>query len=80
MKRNDIYSVLVCVLASSVVDRGFEPRSDQIKYYKIGMFCLSAKHTALRRKSKALLARNEDSVSEWGDMSCADYCFSELAL
>jgi hypothetical protein len=41
----------VTVLSSSVVDRGFEPRSGQTKDYKIGMCCLSAKHAALRRKS-----------------------------
>jgi hypothetical protein len=40
------------VLASSVVDRGFEPRSGQIKDYEIGMCCFSAKHALLRRKSK----------------------------
>jgi hypothetical protein len=28
-----------------------------------------AKHTALRRKSKDWLARNQDNVSEWDDMS-----------
>jgi hypothetical protein len=55
---------MVSVLASSVVDRGFEPRSDQTKHNEIGIFCLSAMPTALRRKSKALLARDQDSVSE----------------
>jgi hypothetical protein len=35
-----------------VVGRGFVPRSAQTKDYKIGMFCFSAKHAALRRKSK----------------------------
>jgi hypothetical protein len=30
---------MVSVLASSVVDRGFEPRSGQIKDYTIGMCC-----------------------------------------
>jgi hypothetical protein len=48
---------MVSELASSVVDRGFEPRSGQIKDYKIGICCLSAKHAALRRKSKDWLAR-----------------------
>ena len=33
------------------------------------MCCLSAKHAALRRKSKDGLARNQDNVSEWGDTS-----------
>jgi hypothetical protein len=43
---------MVSVLASSVVDRGFEPRLGQTKDYKIGICCFSAKHVALRRKSK----------------------------
>ena len=58
-----------CVLASSVVDRGFEPRSGQTKDYKIGICCFSVKHTALRRKSKDWLARNQNNVFEWSDMS-----------
>jgi hypothetical protein len=52
-----------------VVDHGFEPRSGQSKGYEIGVCCFSAKHAALRRKSKGWLARNQDNVSEWGDMS-----------
>ena len=43
---------MVSVLVSSVVDHGFEPRSGQIKDYEIGICCFSAKHAALRRKSK----------------------------
>jgi hypothetical protein len=43
---------MVCMLALSVVDCGFEPRSGQTKDYKIGTCCFSAKHAALRRKSK----------------------------
>jgi hypothetical protein len=38
-------------------------------FYKIGICCFSTKHVALRRKSKDGLARNQDIVSEWGDMS-----------
>ena len=57
------------VLASSAVDRGFEPRSGQTKDYKIGMCCFSAKHAALRRKNKDWLARNQNNVSEWSDLS-----------
>jgi hypothetical protein len=41
---------MVSVLASTVVDRGFESRSGQIKDYKIGICSNSAKHIALRRK------------------------------
>ena len=43
---------MVSMLASSVVDRGFEPRSGQNKDYEIGICCFSAKHTALRRRDK----------------------------
>ena len=43
---NRISGVMVNVLASSAVDRGFEPRSDQTTDYKIGICCNSAKHTA----------------------------------
>ena len=49
---NRISGVMVSVLASRVVDRGFEPRLGQTKDYKIGICCFSAKHAALRRKSK----------------------------
>jgi hypothetical protein len=36
---------------------------------------------ALRRKSKDMLARNQNNVSEWSDTCLlADCCFSELAL
>jgi hypothetical protein len=58
---------MVGVLASRAVDRGFESRSVQTKDYEIGICCFSAKHAALRRKS--WLARNQDNVSGWGDMS-----------
>ena len=51
-----IGGVMVSVLASSAVNRRFEPRSDQTKDYKIGICCFSAKHIALRRKSKEWLA------------------------
>jgi hypothetical protein len=60
---------MVSVLASSVVDHGFEPQSGQTKDYTIGMCCFSAKYAALRSKSKDWLARNQNNVSEWGDMS-----------
>ena len=33
------------------------------------MCCFSAKHAALRKKSKDWLARNQNNVSEWSDMS-----------
>ena len=76
--RTGIGDVMVSVLASSAVDRGFEPRSGQTKDYKICICCFSAKHAVLRRKSKDWSARNENNVSEWS--LPADCCFSELAL
>ena len=70
------YSVMVSVLASGArVDRGFEPRSCQTKDYKIGMCCFSAKHAALRSKSKDWLARNQNNASEWSDMSIRGLLF-----
>ena len=60
---------MITMLASSEVDRGFKQRSSQTKDYKIGICCSSAKHAALRRKSKDWLARIADNVSEWADIS-----------
>jgi hypothetical protein len=37
--------------------------------------CFSAKHAVLKRKSKDWLARNQDNVSEWGDMSIRGMLF-----
>jgi hypothetical protein len=64
VKQNRIGGVIISVLTSSAVDRGFEPRSGQTKDYKIGICCFSTKHAALRRKSKDWLAQNQDDVSE----------------
>jgi hypothetical protein len=50
-----------------VADRGFESQAGQIEDYKISICCLSAKHAALRRKSKDWFARNLDNVCEWAD-------------
>jgi hypothetical protein len=52
-KLNDcIDGVVDRVLQSIVVDRGFEPRSDEAKDYLIGIHCFSTKQTILRRKIK----------------------------
>jgi hypothetical protein len=56
---------MVSGLASSAVDREFEPRMGQTKDYKIGICCISAINTALRRMSKDWLAQNQDNVSKW---------------
>jgi len=66
---NRIGVVMFSVLASSAVDRVFEARSGQTKDYKTGSCCFSAKHATLKRKSKDWLARYQNNVSEWSDMS-----------
>ena len=64
-----IGGVMVSMLTSSAVDRGFELRSGQAKDYKIGICYFSTKQAALRRESKDWLARNQNNVSRWSDMS-----------
>jgi hypothetical protein len=66
---------MISVFVLSVVDRGFEPQWGQTKDYKIGICCFSAKHAALRRKSKDWFARNQNNVSEWSDMSTHELLF-----
>jgi hypothetical protein len=63
------------VLASSAVDREFEPRSGQTTDYKIGICCFFTKDAALRRESKDWLAWNQDNVSVCGDMSIRGLLF-----
>jgi hypothetical protein len=67
--------VIDSVVALSVVDRGFESRSDQTKDYKMCICCFSAKHASLMGKSKDLLVRNQNNVSEWSDMSTRGLLF-----
>jgi len=57
---------MVCVLALNAVDRVYFP--------------ILRWSAVLRSKSKILLARNQDNVSEWSDMYIAACCFSELSL
>ena len=66
---NRIGSIMVSVLTSSAIDCGYEPRSGQTKECKIGICCLSTKNASLRRKSKDWLARNQNNVSKWSDIS-----------
>ena len=60
---------MVSVFAASAVVCGFEPRSGETKDLKIGICCFSAKHAALRSKNEDWLARNQNNVSEWSEMS-----------
>ena len=66
---NRIRGLMVSVLASSAVDCGFESQLGQTKDHKICISCFSGKQAAFRRKSKDWLARHQDNVSVWGDMS-----------
>jgi hypothetical protein len=66
---------MASVLASSTVVRGLEYRLGQTKDYKLGICCFSAKHAALRSKSKDRLARNQNNVREWGDMFIRELLF-----
>ena len=66
---------MVSVLTLRAVDCWFKPRSGQTKDYKICICRLSARLAALKRKSKDCLARNQDNVSEWGDMSIRELLF-----
>jgi hypothetical protein len=72
---------MVSVFTSSAVVRGFE--LSRVKPdYTIGICCFSSKHAALGSKNKDWLARNQDDVSEWRDMSTCEkvFFFSKLAL
>ena len=69
---------MVSVLASSAVDRGFEPRSGQTKDSKIGICCFSDNHTALSRTTGWLGI----TIMCPSGVTCLpmDFCFSEPAL
>ena len=54
--------VIVSVFVSSVVDRGFEPRSGQTKDYEIGICCFSAKRAVLKGKIKLVGSESEKCV------------------
>ena len=61
--------VMVSVHASSPKFCRFELQSGHTKDYEIGICCFTAKYAALRGRSKDWLARNQNNVSEWSDMS-----------
>jgi hypothetical protein len=64
---------MVRVLASSVLDRGFEARSSKTKTMVFVAPPLSTE--ALRRNSNDWLARNQNNVSEWSEMSTCGLLF-----
>jgi hypothetical protein len=70
---------MVSVLTSSAIDCGYELRSCQTKEYQICICCFSAKNAALRRKNKDWLARNQNNVSVWSDISTQWLLLAHLA-
>ena len=72
---NRIGDIMVIVLSSRAVVREFKSRSSLIKSCEIGICCFSAKHATLRSNSNDWLARIQDSVSEWSDMSTSGLLF-----
>ena len=64
LQMNSIGGIMVSMLPSSAVDRGFEPRSGQTKDNKIGICCFSGRLATLRRNSKDCLARKQNNMSE----------------
>ena len=73
--------VLVIVLASSTVDRWFEPGSGQTKDYNIDICLFSAKYRALKReRAKTGWLRIGIMCPSGATCLSVDCCFSELAL
>ena len=66
---DNIGGVMVSMLASG-----------QTKDYRIGICCFSAKHAALRSKSKDWLAWHQNNMSEWSDMSIRGLLFQCVGL
>jgi hypothetical protein len=73
-------SSLISKTTSSVVDHGFVLRSGKTKDNNIVICRISAQDAALRSKSKNMLARNQDNVSEWSAFLPMGCCISQLAL
>ena len=54
---------------------GFVARSDQTKDYIVGICCFATEQVILRSKNKDWLARNQDHVPGWGNMSIRGLLF-----
>ena len=67
--------VLVSTFTSITVNCGFRLRTGQNQRLLNAICCFSAKHAALKSKSKDWLARNQDNVSKWSDMSTSGLLF-----
>ena len=53
----------------NIIESGVKHYNYNTNPYKIGICCFSDKHAAVRRKRKDWLARNQNSVSEWSNVS-----------
>ena len=76
---NYIRGVMVSVIGSIAVDRGFEPRTGKTKDSEIGICCFSVKHVPLWCKIKDLLAHNQDNVPEWSDLSTRGLLYQKVS-
>jgi hypothetical protein len=47
--------IMDSVVASSVVEQGFESRKGQVKYYIIGICCFSDKHATFKENEQRLI-------------------------
>jgi hypothetical protein len=68
------------MLASSVVDCGFESRSGQIKDSEMGICYFNAKHAAFRSGVKVWLARNHLLAISWREQDTFDEMIMKSAL
>ena len=71
---NRLGGVVIGVLELTVVDCGFEFRSRQAKYFKIGICCYFVYHLALRKKTHDCLASRIRYLLD------VEFCVSEPAL
>jgi hypothetical protein len=80
---NRIDGIIVSVLASSVIECGFEPRLGQTKPKQIDIGCLSPlgrQHYGVRTKTGWLKIRMMCPSGATYMYLLADCCFSELAI
>jgi hypothetical protein len=72
---------MISMLISSAVDCGFEPQSGKTKDYKSDICCCSAKHAAVKRKSKDWFAQNQNNVFNFSTISWEEkITFNEMIM
>ena len=75
-----LHGVMVNMLASRVVDHGFESQSGQTKDYEIGICCFSAFKVCSIKEIDQRLVGSESGCQSEATCLSADCCFSKLAL